>query len=582
MTDLAADPEILVRSNGGLFTHWGGSAGARPVSAPTAVWVETDMATNGLAVLTLVENKGHRPSNFFVSTSRWERVTRFEPNVPAGLAVKFISVKFVAEKPFDGRRLHVLSVTGEVQDDGAFTYKDTSLANLFDATAGNKFIDGDCAKAPSRMDPKTWQAFTLRLAADARPARSYDIQASQGYNPDKQPGGAWNANHMCNFEVRGRRVEASVDGRSWDLLDEQYLDGPPLTGTGRRWYAVYGETINGVQAGWHPADFPKVWDNQIHVRIDPYVVPGDPSSGLLRGIEPLGRESPNGSGDHRVQAYCFRACLTDVPENRIPFAKPEGYDARDYEILFRLAEAGEDLALVNFAAMPNRKTDTNSRGGFSTDFVGANWDYPEASDERREEIVRAHLKYQRGLFWTLANHPRVPAGVRAFWSRWGTCRDEFADGYGDGWQRQLYVREARRMVGAYVMTERDCRRQRQVSHPVALAAYGMDSHNVRRHVVDGRVANEGDVQDHGFPRPYPVEYLALVPRRGECANLLVPVCLSASHIAYGSIRMEPVFFALGQVAGTAAAQAVADGRAVQDVDYGRLRERLVKDGMVIE
>ena len=378
MTDLAADPEILVRSNGGLFAHWGGSAGARPVSAPTAVWVETNMATNGLAVLTLVENKGHRPSNFFVSTSRWERVTRFEPNVPAGLAVKFFSVKFLAEKPFDERRLHVLSVTGEVQDDGAFTYKDTSLANLFDETAGNGFIDGDCAKAPSRMDPKTWQAFTLRLAADARPARSYDIQASQGYNPDKQPGGAWNANHMCNFEVRGWRVEASVDGRSWDLLDEQYLDGPPLTGTGRRWYAVYGETINGVQSGWHPADFPKVWDNQIHVRIDPYVVPGDPSSGLLRGIEPLGRESPNGSGDHRVQAYCFRSCLTDVPENRIPFAKPEGYDARDYEILFRLAEAGEDLALVNFAAMPNRKTDTNSRGGFSTDFVGANWDYPAA------------------------------------------------------------------------------------------------------------------------------------------------------------------------------------------------------------
>ena len=157
-----------------------------------------------------------------------------------------------------------------------------------------------------------------------------------------------------------------------------------------------------------------------------------------------------------------------------------------------------------------------------------------------------------------------------------------ADGYGDGWQRQLYVREARRMVGACVMTERDCRRQRRVPHPVALAAYGMDSHNVRRHVVDGRVANEGDVQDHGFPRPYPVEYLALVPRRGECANLLVPVCLSASHIAYGSIRMEPVFFALGQVAGTAAAQAVADGRAVQDVDYGKLRERLVKDGMVLE
>ena len=413
--------------------------------------------------------------------------------------------------------------------------------------------------------------------------RREGLDVRRGERLDRGPGGVI----VADGRIVSLRTKSGKVFRARMFVDATY-EGDLMAAAGvsyavgREANAVYGETVNGVQSGWHPADFPKAWDNQVHVRIDPYVVPGDPSSGLLRGVEPLGRESPNGSGDHRVQAYCFRSCLTDVPENRIPFAKPEGYDARDYEILFRLAEAGEDLTLVNFAAMPNRKTDTNSRGGFSTDFVGANWDYPEASDERREEIVRAHLKYQRGLFWTLANHPRVPAGVRAFWSRWGTCRDEFADGYGDGWQRQLYVREARRMVGEYVMTERDCRRQRQVPHPVALAAYGMDSHNVRRHVVDGRVANEGDVQDHGFPRPYPVEYLALVPRRGECANLLVPVCLSASHIAYGSIRMEPVFFALGQVAGTAAAQALAGGCAVQDVDYGKLRERLVKDGMVIE
>ena len=413
--------------------------------------------------------------------------------------------------------------------------------------------------------------------------RREGLDVRRGERLDRGPGGVT----VSDGRIVALRTKSGKVFRARAFIDATY-EGDLMAAAGvsyavgREANAVYGESINGVQAGWHPADFPKAWDNQIHVRIDPYAVPGDPSSGLLRGVEPLGRESPNGSGDHRVQAYCFRSCLTDVPENRIPFAKPEGYDERDYEILFRLGEAGEDLTLVNFAAMPNWKTDTNSRGGFSTDFVGASWVYPEASDARREEIVRAHLKYQRGLFWTLANHPRVPAGVRAFWSRWGTCRDEFADGFGDGWQRQLYVREARRMVGAYVMTERDCRRQRRVPHPVALAAYGMDSHNVRRHVVDGRVANEGDVQDHGFPRPYPVEYLALVPRRGECANLLVPVCLSASHIAYGSIRMEPVFFALGQVAGSAAALSVADGCAVQDVDYGKLKERLVKDGMVLE
>ena len=350
---------------------------------------------------------------------------------------------------------------------------------------------------------------------------------------------------------------------------------------GREANSVYGETINGVQAGWHPAGFPKEWDNQIHVPVDPYVVPGDKASGLVRGVEPEGRESPNGSGDHRVQAYCFRACFTDCPGNRIPFSKPDGYDERDYEILFRMAEAGEDLTLSNFAPMPNRKTDSNSRGGFSLDLIGGSWDYPEASYEEREKIAFEHLRYQRGLMWTLANHPRIPPEVREFYSKWGTCRDEFVGERGDGWQNQLYVREARRMVGEYVMTEHDCRQARIVPHPVALAAYGMDSHNVRRHVVDGKVANEGDVQDHDFRRPYPIEYLSLTPRRSECRNLLVPVCLSASHIAYGSIRMEPVFFALGQVAGTAAAQSISENVPVQDIGYERLRRRLLEDGQVL-
>ena len=350
---------------------------------------------------------------------------------------------------------------------------------------------------------------------------------------------------------------------------------------GREANSVYGETINGVQAAWHPADFPKDWDNQIHAAVDPYVVPGDKSSGLVRGVEPEGRDAPNGAGDHRIQAYCFRVCMTDCPENRIPFGKPANYDERDYELLFRMAEAGEDLNAVNFSPMPNRKTDSNNRGGFSMDFIGANWSYPEASYAEREAIVRAHLDYQRGLLWTLANHPRIPAKTRELFSAWGTCKDEFADGLGGGWQRQLYVREARRMVGDYVMTEQDCRQTRTVPRPVALAAYGMDSHNVRRHVRDGLVRTEGDVQDHKFKRPYPVEYGSLVPRKAECANLLVPVCVSASHIAYGSIRMEPVFFALGQVAGTAAAQALAANVSVQDVDYARLRERLVRDGQVV-
>ena len=373
---------------------------------------------------------------------------------------------------------------------------------------------------------------------------------------------------------RGRMfVDATYEGDLMAAAGVSYA-------VGREANAVYGETINGVQSEWHPATFPKEWDNQIHVAVDPYIVPGDKTSGLIRGVEPEGREEPNGSGDRRVQAYCFRVCMTDCPENRIPFAKPVDYDERDYEILFRMAAAGEDLNIVNFSPMPNRKTDSNNRGGFSMDFIGGNWNYPEASYAEREKIARAHLRYQRGLLWTLANHPRIPAAVREFHSKWGTCRDEFADGFGEGWQRQLYVREARRMVGDYVMTEHDCRQTRKVPRPVALAAYGMDSHNVRRHVVDGKVRNEGDVQDHKFKRPYPVEYGSIVPKKAACRNLFVPICVSASHIAYGSIRMEPVFFALGQVAGTAAAQALSEGVAVQDVDYGALSRRLKADGQV--
>ena len=403
--------------------------------------------------------------------------------------------------------------------------------------------------------------------------------------------GEWLDREKGGVTVEGGRIAAirTLSGRTYRgrmFVDATY-EGDLMAAAGvsyavgREANAVYGETINGVQSEWHPAGFPKEWDNQIHVPVDPYVVPGDRTSGLLRGVEAEDRETPNGTGDRRVQAYCFRVCMTDCEANRIPFGRPASYDERNYEILFRMAEAGDDLTLNNFAPMPNRKTDSNNRGGFSMDFIGANWNYPEASYADRERIARAHLDYQRGLLWTLANHPRIPAVTRAFYAKWGTCRDEFADGYGDGWQRQLYVREARRMVGDYVMTERDCRQTRQVPRPVALAAYGMDSHNVRRHVVDGKVRNEGDVQDHKFKRPYPVEYGSIVPKKAECRNLFVPICVSASHIAYGSIRMEPVFFALGQVAGTAAALALAEDIAVQDVGYVRLRARLVQDGQVV-
>ena len=363
---------------------------------------------------------------------------------------------------------------------------------------------------------------------------------------------------------------------------------------GREPNAAYGETISGIQRRL-------ATNHQFNPGVSAYVRAGDPSSGLLPGIEPDVAD-PDGTGDRRVQAYCFRMCLTDDPANRIPFAKPANYDPLAYELLLRNLEAldpkvlaaGEKdfwraLPWIN-SRMPNRKTDTNNRTGFSTDFIGGNYDWPEASYAERAKILQRHLDYQKGLMWTLANHPRVPAPIRAEVSRWGTCRDEFADGLGDGWQSQLYVREARRLVGEYVMTERNCRGTVVAPRPVAMGAYGMDSHNVRRYVdANGFARNEGNIEDYsanppGQPHrrfgPYPIDYGALVPKRGECANLLVPVCLSATHMAFGSIRMEPVFFALGQVVGAAAALAVEGDCAVQDVPYARLADILVREGHV--
>lgn len=352
---------------------------------------------------------------------------------------------------------------------------------------------------------------------------------------------------------------------------------------GREANSVYGERLNGNEPGY--AKY-----HQLHKGIDPYVVPGDPASGLLPGVEPYDPNFKPGDGDRRVQAYCFRMCLTDNPANRIPFKKPAGYDEKDYELLFRHLAFGpldrDGMPWIN-SKMPNRKTDTNNRTGFSTDFIGQNWDWPEASYAERAKILAAHLTYQQGLMWTLANHPRVPEKIRAEVSRWGTCKDEFKDGFGDGWQKQLYVREARRMIGEYVMTEANCRGSVLAPRPVAMGAYTMDSHHVRRYVTaEGYVLNEGDVQvnknDKGrrFP-PYPIDYGAIVPKRGECANLFVPVCLSASHIAFGSIRMEPVFFALGQAAGAAASIAVAEGLSVQDVPYEKLKDNLLAAGQVL-
>jgi FAD dependent oxidoreductase len=345
---------------------------------------------------------------------------------------------------------------------------------------------------------------------------------------------------------------------------------------GREANAAYGETINGVRA--------VTPQHQFKVAVDPYVKPGDPSSGLLPFVQPGDGGRP-GDGDRCVQAYNFRLCMTKVEGNKLPWTAPPGYDERKYELLARYLEArvatgkmpkvGE---LMNPVPMPNGKTDTNNNGPFSTDFIGANYDYPDGDYATRERIWKEHENYNRGFLYFLATSPRVPRPLHDEMNEWGLAKDEFAAT--SGWPPQMYVREARRMISDCVMTEHECRWERKVADGVGLGAYNMDSHNCQRFVKNGHAENEGDVQVH-VRGPYPVSYRSVVPKARECENLFVPVCLSATHIAYGSIRMEPVFMILGQSSAVAAAMALDDGVTAQKVSYEKLAAKLKAQGQII-
>tara|TARA_R110002049_G_scaffold113712_2_gene264186 strand:+ start:4581 stop:6251 length:1671 start_codon:yes stop_codon:yes gene_type:complete len=342
---------------------------------------------------------------------------------------------------------------------------------------------------------------------------------------------------------------------------------------GREGKEVYGEEWNGVQTGvlhhkhWFQSD------------ISPYVVPGDPSSGLLPKIS---GENPGErhSGDDKIQAYCFRMCMSNYEENRIPFPKPEDYDPMNYELLARSLETGRKDWFEKFDPIPNHKTDTNNHGPLSSDNIGMNYDYPEATYERRKEIIKEHENYQKGLLWFVANDPRIPEDIQLEMQKWGLAKDEFADN--DNWPHQIYVREARRMIGEFVMTENELLKRSPTPDPIGLGSYTMDSHNVQRYVKpDGFVQNEGDigVSTNG---PYTISYGSLVPKKEDCKNLLVPVCVSSSHIAFGSIRMEPVFMILGQSAAAAAVLAIEGNTDVQDVDYRKLKDVLLAKGQIVE
>ncbi|MDR3232133.1 MAG: FAD-dependent oxidoreductase [Planctomycetaceae bacterium] len=421
-----------------------------------------------------------------------------------------------------------------------------------------------------RHDDKTMWAFEPHVAEAVFEnwIKEHSIEVVRNAYLDREKG----------IKKDGKRIVSitTLDGKTYEgkvFIDATYegdltaLAGVQYT-VGREANAQYNETLNGNQ-------FDKIKHHHFAKPVDPYIIQGKPESGKIKYIDDS-KEGIAGEGDKRVQAYCYRMCLTDYEPNRVPFQKPEGYDPNDYELYVRVFQTGWRGTFKKFDRIPNHKTDTNNHGPFSTDFIGQNYDYPDASYERRQEILGEHIRYQKGLMYFLANDRRVPKEVRDAASRWGYAKDEFT---GNGhFPYQIYVREARRMIGRYVMTEHNCSGGTQCPQPVGKGSYTMDSHNVRRYITpQGTVQNEGDIQVR-TKDPYGIDYGSITPKREECTNLLVPVCVSCSHIAFGSIRMEPVFMILGQSAATAAALAIDSGVDVQDVDYEKLKVRLIADG----
>lgn len=355
-------------------------------------------------------------------------------------------------------------------------------------------------------------------------------------------------------------IDCSYEGDLMAKAGVSYL-------VGREASTVYNESLNGAQL---------LEGHQFPEEVDPYVVPGNPKSGLLWGIN-KGNIGKNGSGDKKVQAYNFRITLTNNPKNMIPISKPERYDPTHYELLRRMKTKSpwttlEDIFI--WSHMPNHKTDINNRNGFSTDMIGMNWDYPEADYHKRQEIIQKHVDYTKGLLYFVGNDPSVPDFIKKEMRSWGYPKDEYI--HNGNWSSQLYIREARRMVGELVMTQAHCEGRETVTDEIGFAAYNMDSHNCDRLVVNGMVKNEGNVEVGGFP-PYPISYRAIVPQQKQANNLIVPVCVSASHIAFGSIRMEPIFMVLSQSAAIAASIAIDQKCAVQSVKADLIKSTLMEN-----
>ncbi len=440
------------------------------------------------------------------------------------------------------------------------------LSREFYQRIGKHYRKDEMWKFEPHVAEKVFEDFVAEHQIAVR--RDQWLNRTSGKGVEKKDGRIVSITMLSGKTFRGKMfIDATYEGDLMAAAGVSYT-------TGREANSQYGETLSGVATKY--AKY-----HQFAEPVDPYVRAGDPSSGLLPGVM-KGGPGKEGSADKRIQAYCFRMCLTNVPANRLPLPKPEGYDALRYELLLRTILAGANKHGAGYfmtSRMPGGKTDSNNAGPFSTDNIGKNYEYPEAKYDVRKRIIQEHETYQKGFMWFLANDPRVPEELRKSTAKWGLPKDEFTDN--GHWPHQLYIREARRMEGSYVMTQLNCQGKIRTDTPIGMGAYTMDSHHVQRYVDgSGHVRNEGDVEVGGFG-PYPIALGSIMPKKPECENLLVPVCLSATHMAFGSIRMEPVFMVLGQSAATTAVQAIEDGLAVQDVDYMKLRKRLLSDNQVL-
>ncbi len=430
---------------------------------------------------------------------------------------------------------------------------------------GNPAIDGD---------KRTQWIFEPHAAEEAFETmiKDNDITVFREELLDREKGVKMDKNRIVSITTlkgkifKGKEfIDATYEGDLMAAAGVKYT-------VGREANTVYNEKWNGIQKG--------VFQHGHYFRdkVDPYKIPGDPSSGLLPRIT---SEQPgdNGTGDNKIQAYCYRLCLTKVPENMIPVTRPEGYDSTQYELLARVAATGWNEYFNKYDPIPNLKTDVNNHGPVGFDNIGMNWDYPDASYERRQEIIDDHINYQKGFLYFMATDKRIPEEVRKAMNEWGYAKDEFTDN--GGWPYNIYIRESRRMLGRYVMTENEIMSRRAVPEPIGMGSYTMDSHNVQRYVTpEGYVQNEGDI-GVATPKPYSIALGSIIPKPEECENLLVPVCVSASHIAYGSIRMEPVFMILGQSAATVATMAVEQNKPAWQIPYSEIRMQLEQDGQVL-